>query len=93
MPSATNKELTEYLEVRGYADAANWVYGQGIEPGDWTSKLIGLAEVRQVHSLAMAPVWDLAPHPQATPRRDLDATYETTRNEFSTSGSSGPRGI
>lgn len=22
-----NKELREYVEVRGYADAANWVYG------------------------------------------------------------------
>jgi len=64
-----NKELSEYLEVRGYADAADWVYGHGIQPGDWGSgKLIGLAEVRQVHSLAMTPVWDVAPHPQATPR-------------------------
>ena len=23
-----NKELREYMEVRGYADAARWVYGQ-----------------------------------------------------------------
>jgi hypothetical protein len=22
-----NKELAQYMEVRGYADAANWVYG------------------------------------------------------------------
>ena len=28
-----NKELSEYLEVRGYADAADWVYGHGIQPG------------------------------------------------------------
>lgn len=28
-----NKELTEYLEVRGYADAAEWVYGQA--PGSF----------------------------------------------------------
>ena len=28
-----NKELSEYLEVKGYADAAEWVYGQAIEPG------------------------------------------------------------
>ncbi len=64
-----NKELSEYLEVRGYADAASWVYGHGIAPGDWSGgKLITLAEVRQVHTLAMTPVWDVAPHPQATPR-------------------------
>lgn len=64
-----NKELSEYLEVRGYADAANWVYGHGIRPGDWGGEeLISLAEIREVHSLAMTPVWDVAPHPQATPR-------------------------
>jgi fido (protein-threonine AMPylation protein) len=64
-----NKELREYLEVRGYADAANWVYGHGIRPGDWRAgDLISLAELRQVHTLAMTPVWDVAPHPQATPR-------------------------
>lgn len=64
-----NKELSEYLEVRGYADAANWVYGHGVRPGDWRGEeLIGLAEVRQIHTLAMTPVWDVAPHPQATPR-------------------------
>jgi hypothetical protein len=64
-----NKELSEYLEVRGYADAADWVYGQGIEPGAWKSgRLITLAEVREVHSLAMTPVWDTAPHPSATPK-------------------------
>lgn len=63
-----NKELREYLEVRGYADAADWVYGQGVRP-DWGSgKPITLAEIRQVHTLAMTPVWDVAPHPQATPR-------------------------
>ncbi|HEX6205884.1 MAG TPA: Fic family protein [Solirubrobacterales bacterium] len=64
---AGNKELGEYLEVRGYADAASWVYGQGIKPDGWSSgRLITLSEVREVHSLAMTPVWDVAPHPQAT---------------------------
>jgi len=64
-----NKELSEYLEVHGYADAANWVYGHGIRPGDWGGEeLINLSEVRQVHSLAMTPVWKVTPHPQATPR-------------------------
>jgi len=64
-----NKELGEYLEVRGYADAANWVYGHGIRPGDWGGEeLIVLAELREVHSLAMTAVWEVAPHPRGTPR-------------------------
>ena len=32
-----NKQLAEYLEVQGYADAAQWVYQQGLAPGDWTT--------------------------------------------------------
>jgi fido (protein-threonine AMPylation protein) len=64
-----NKELSEYLEVRGYATAADWVYGHGIEPDDWSDRdLLSLAEVRHVHALAMTPVWDVAPHPQASER-------------------------
>ena len=62
-----DKELREYMEVRGYANAAEWVYGRGIEPGAWTSdKLLTLTDVRHAHQLAMDLVWDVAPHPQAT---------------------------
>jgi Fic/DOC family len=62
-----NKELREYMEVRGYADAANWVYGQAIDPGVWsTGKLLSLTELRHVHRLALAPAWGVAPHPSAT---------------------------
>ena len=64
-----NKALSEYLEVRGYANAADWVYGRGVHGGDWSAgELISLAEVRYVHSLVMAGVWEVAPHPQATER-------------------------
>ncbi|MGB0098053.1 MAG: Fic family protein [Solirubrobacteraceae bacterium] len=64
-----NKELSEYLEVRGYANAADWVYGHAIQPGDWTDAgLISLTELRHIHELAMTPVWDVAPHPRATER-------------------------
>jgi fido (protein-threonine AMPylation protein) len=64
-----NKELSEYLEVRGYANAADWVYGRAIEPGTWSDGgLITLAEIRHVHNLAMTPVWDVAPHPRASDR-------------------------
>lgn len=61
-----DKELKDYLEVRGYADAAEWVYGQAIEPGAWRhTELITVTEIRQIHEMAMRPVWDVAPHPQA----------------------------
>ncbi len=63
-----DKQLAEYMEVRGYADAAQWVYQQGLTPGDWSSgELINLTELRHVHTLAMAKVWDVAPHPDAAP--------------------------
>jgi Fic family protein len=63
-----NKELREYLEVRGYADAARWVYGQAIDPGDWKSKTtpVTLTEVRHIHELALGPAWEVAPPPNAT---------------------------
>lgn len=64
-----NKELKEYMEVRGYANAADWVYLQGVDPGEWSdaSSPITLTEVRHVHKLALDLVWDVAPHPEATP--------------------------
>ena len=63
------KPLREYNEVKGYADAARWVYGQAMEPGDWhDGRLLTMSEVRHVHHLAMTPVWDVAPHPDATDR-------------------------
>ncbi len=61
------KPLKEYLEVKGYGDAARWVYTQALEPGDWhDGSLISLQEVRHVHQVAMGPVWQLSPHPDAT---------------------------
>ncbi len=64
-----NKQLKEYLEVKGYADAAEWVYGQANLPESWTrDALITLTEVRRVHELALNPAWDAEPHPEATER-------------------------
>ena len=61
-----NKELSEYMEVRGYADAANWVYGQALDPGAWSSgELLSLTELRHIHRLMLTPAWDVAPHPGA----------------------------
>lgn len=57
------KSLKEYTEVKGYADAAQWVYGQALEPEEWTDgALISLNELRRIHHTAMTPVWDVAPH-------------------------------
>ena len=62
-----NKELREYMEVTGYADAAKWVYGQALDPGDWAPDApLTMTEVRHVHGLALDPVWGVAPHPNAT---------------------------
>lgn len=63
------KPLREYLEVKGYGDAASWVYAQALEPGDWhDGRLVSLREIRRVHALAMTPVWEVEPHPEATDR-------------------------
>jgi Fic family protein len=63
------KPLKEYNEVKGYADAARWVYQQALEPGGWhDERLLTIAEVRQIHHTAMTPVWDVDPHPDATDR-------------------------
>jgi hypothetical protein len=61
-----NKELREYMEVRGYADAATWVYGQALNLGAWSSgELISVTELRHIHRLVLTPAWDVAPHPNA----------------------------
>ncbi|MGH8893953.1 MAG: Fic family protein [Actinomycetes bacterium] len=62
------KPLREYTEVKGYADAAKWVYGQALQPDDWSDgALITLNELRRIHHTAMTPVWDVAPHTDAGP--------------------------
>ena len=65
-----NKELREYLEVQGYADASDWVYRQAITPTGLThpGRVLTLAEVRQVHRTAIGSAWSVAPHPDATAR-------------------------
>ncbi len=65
-----NKELREYLEVRGYANAAEWVYRQASSPAEAAGhdRVVTLTEIRQVHEQAMGPVWDVEPHSQASDR-------------------------
>lgn len=61
------KQLREYMEVKGYADAAEWVYGQASQPGArGAGEVLTLTELRHVHRTAMTPVWDVDPHPDAT---------------------------
>lgn len=68
------KELREYMEVRGYADAATWVYGQALEPGDWTTgDLISRQEVRAVHR---APGWAGLGAPEAASAPPLDVAHD-----------------
>ncbi|BBG04904.1 MULTISPECIES: Fic family protein [Pseudonocardia] len=62
-----DKELREYMEVRGYADASDWVYGQAIEPDRASPEPLTLQEIRHIHRMAMHAVWDVAPHPDAGP--------------------------
>ena len=72
-----NRSLREYLEVKGYADAAEWVYGQVAPSGHArTGPLITLADVRTIHHKAMAPVWEVVPHPEATDRERPGAYRE-----------------
>lgn len=64
-----DKQLKDYLEVTGYADAAQWVYGQALAPGGWSDgALLTVTEVRQIHARTMGPVWGTAPHPAASDR-------------------------
>jgi Fic family protein len=61
------KSLKEYMEVKGYGDAAKWVYAQAHASEGWGSDgLLTVQEVRNIHFLAMTPVWQVAPHPDAT---------------------------
>ena len=63
-------ELREYLEVQGYATAAEWVYGQAVKRCglSYPRAVVSLAEVRQVHHTALSAVWEVAPHPDASDR-------------------------
>jgi len=62
------KQLREYMEVKGYANAADWVYREGIQPTSYDpERHIAMQDVRHVHQQVMALVWDVDPHPDATP--------------------------
>ena len=59
-----NKQLAEYLEVRGYADAAQWVYAQASDDETERSDdvpYITLTEMREIHRLVVEPAWKVQP--------------------------------
>lgn len=60
------KELKDYLEVKGYADAARWVYEQGLREGQPADpEILTLTDVRHVHRMALTPAREVALHAQA----------------------------
>ena len=65
-----SKELAEYLEVEGYAKAAQWVYTQAVEQTrDWSAgERINLTELRQIHKLVVGPAWLHSPPDDLHPR-------------------------
>lgn len=79
-----NRELREYLEVRGYGSAAEWVYRQALAPAGMfhAGQILSLAEVRQIHHTAMALVWEVAPHPDATGRETPGSFREHNIRRF-----------
>lgn len=53
-----DRELREYLEVRGYATAAEWVYAQAVGKGEWRdAAYLNLTEIRECHRRVVEPVW------------------------------------
>lgn len=59
-----NKELREYLEIEGYADAAKWVYDQAIRSTSTAAadrRLITTTELKQIHKLVLDPPWTVLP--------------------------------
>jgi hypothetical protein len=65
-----SKELAEYLEVDGYAKAAQWVYTQAVQqPRAWSAGAqINLTELRQIHTLVVEPAWLHSPPDDLHPR-------------------------
>jgi Fic family protein len=58
-----DKELVEYLEVQGYAEAAHWVYRLGAWSDDdqEDSRIVSTAELREIHRLVVEPAWRQSP--------------------------------
>lgn len=81
------KQLTEYLEVRGYADAAQWVYRQGLAPGDWTTEELSLGGWPRTPKRPSRRAWPASRRwcmagglvPRARRHIDIDAMADAAR--------------
>ena len=57
-----DKQLAEYLEVKGYADAAEWVYAQACDRDtERCDPYITLTELCEVHRRVVEPAWKVKP--------------------------------
>jgi hypothetical protein len=62
-----NKEMADYLEVQGYADAALWVYGQAVR--DHPGRVgMTVTELREIHKRVVEPAWRFFPPEHLDPR-------------------------
>ena len=78
------KQLREYMEVKGYANAADWVYREGIQPTTYDpQRHITMQDVRHIHQQVMSLVWDVEPHPDATPQEGPGSFRQHEIEEFS----------
>jgi Fic family protein len=78
-----DKQLREYMEVKGYANAADWVYREGIQPTSHDpDRYITMHDVRRVHEQVMTLVWDVDPHPHATPQERPGSFRQHDIHEF-----------
>jgi fido (protein-threonine AMPylation protein) len=78
-----SKRLKEYMEVKGYADAADWVYREGIQPTSYDpNRHITMQDVRRIHQQVMSLVWDVEPHPDATPEERPGSFRQHEIEEF-----------
>jgi Fic family protein len=88
------RPLKDYLEVKGYGDAARWVYAQASGAGELESDaLITVTEIREIHRVAMSAVWEVAPTPKRWPLRHQAGSASTTsdRSTAAWCPSYGPR--
>src|SRR5881397_2220984 len=71
-----SKELAQYLEVEGYAKAAQWVYAQAVErPSPWAvGERINVTELRQIHRLVVEPAWLHSP-PEGLDQREGPGSF------------------
>lgn len=74
------KELKEYLEVQGYADAALWVYGQAVKEIARRGETLTVTEVREIHRRVVEPVWRYSP-PEHLDKRDGPGEFRHTNIE------------